>query len=84
LPFFGIGSKIISSLQTYVRNIFWVFLGRGTMSEINIKRLLEEAKILYWNEGEEVIFQQNHIGIHNNLENKKSETKTPILQCNKE
>lgn len=49
---------------------------------INIERLLEEAKIIYWKENE--IFQQNHIGKLDKTQKLVNNVQAPALQLTKE
>lgn len=52
------------------------------MKKIDIERLLEEAKIIYWKENEngEVIFQQNHIGKLDKNKKLENNVQAPALQ----
>lgn len=50
------------------------------MKSINIERLLEEAKIMYWKENETVIFQEKHIGKQDKTENSGSAHEYSVLK----
>lgn len=49
-----------------------------------IEKLIKEAKILYWKEDGKIIYQQNHIGILNNIKKSENTQKSPELKLKQE
>lgn len=50
------------------------------MKNVDIEKLLEEAKILYWEEDGKVIFQQNTIGKHDIFKKSENTQEYPVLK----